>query len=367
MVEPRYPEFEEEFDDTYIETPERRATKTAHQDKPTTNTNTNTNTNFTSFRAPPPPRGSSPLRKPPITRTDMGSLITPELNEGLKENVPDRLEDLPSLSNSPNSPPTSMRFNKRLRSEDIESVVGINGVNKRRSTESSPIKNRFMESLRKRRVLARGTVRDNAVEDLSSSSSPPPPPLRRGGVMAASPPAKSSEEESQEKYSQGILDRVNSTLEELHHDEIQKRKATSPRVLAVKHLSPKVYSPRLLPLSEPSRNEDMHQEEFMRRELLGNSTPIHKELRATSSESEQMELQAAWWPYLKWAKLKRVVMLKDITREEAINNTFLMNQLECVNRAELMKRYDFLAKFKPKRANGSGIKKNGRISKRSHE
>lgn len=345
MVEPRYTEFEEEFDDTYIVTPERQIARPASKEKSTTN--------FTSFRAP---KGSSPLKNPPINRTDF---ITPTVNDSLKENVPESLENLAPISNSPNSPPTSIRFNKRM-SNDLE--VPTSNKNQRidRSStgSSSPTKNRFMESLRKR--LLGNSVQMKIPKTVVESSSPP----RQAPVVQESIPLKVSEDNN-DKHSQSIIDRVNSTLGELHRNDIPEQKHQSPKLPSSKNVSPKLQERKLLSKSPPNGYSDLPRD-FVGQDLLGNSTPIHKVLKTVSSDSEQTELQAAWWPYLKWAKLKKIVMLKEITREEAISNKFLMNELECVNLAELTKRYDFLANFKTKRAKPDRIINSGRISKRSH-
>ena len=71
---------------------------------------------------------------------------------------------------------------------------------------SSPTKNRFMESLRKR--LLGNSVQMKIPKTVVESSSPP----RRAPVVQESIPLKVSEDNN-DKHSQSIIDRVNSTLE----------------------------------------------------------------------------------------------------------------------------------------------------------
>lgn len=92
---------------------------------------------------------------------------------------------------------------------------------------------------------------------------------------------------------------------------------------------------------------------------LGNSTPVSKPniLRVSNVNREHKLYEAevshangasTWWTAKQWLKLMKVVNLKVISRNDAINSKLLMKELGCLSKIDLERRYDFLKHYKTK-------------------
>lgn len=74
-----------------------------------------------------------------------------------------------------------------------------------------------------------------------------------------------------------------------------------------------------------------------------------------SLSKERNPASKSWTP-IQWLKLNKIVLLKSITRQEAISSPLLMTALGCSTKVDLMQRYDFLAlfnRFKSKQSQGN--------------
>ena len=149
---------------------------------------------------------------------------------------------------------------------------------------------------------------------------------------------------------------MNSTLEELHNYDGNWR---ANSIDNSENIEPTETDPVSV-AKKFTENID-----FKRQEVLDNSTPIKPLSREGIAQSQIKSglLQSTWWSSAKWSKLRKIVKLKLISREEAINSTLLMSELECTNKMELRKRYDFLEKYINRNPNRTTTRGKGRVTK----
>ncbi|EMG46582.1 hypothetical protein G210_3170 [Candida maltosa Xu316] len=284
-------EEEEEFDETYLELPElepRRAGKT----------------NFNSFRGT---KTTSPIKPANETAESIA-------DESIKEDilVPER--SLNELDYLLKSPPAALSFqNGRIReNNDSKPTVKRSSV----ADLKQDLPNRSPTNDRKR---LNSQISDSNVENR----------LKRTRPSYTAP-----KDEPESNYSRNVLDKVNSTLEELHQPEdVQLQQEEPPRV----------------PLEESAIEEPILAEIINKKDLLGYSTPVSNQKLDDHKEKEVKNYRPPCWPFQRWAKLSKIVKSKDITKAEAINSKLLMKELGCSNKYELEQRYDFLLRYNSNR------------------
>lgn len=320
------PEYEE-FDETYIETPQRALNSPKK----------NKSTNFLSFRTV----RSSPLRQPPIERKHGISLDEESIIQSNKSNP---ISDLPAISNAPSSPPASIRFNKTMKQ-----TRSFEDTPKKESNTTADLNQQFSRHSKGLNFSDFGFSRSSKF----STSQSRRPSLRELSEKSIVRPQVSRDVDT---YSHSVLEKVNSTLEELHNYDGK----WGPNCI---ENDEKIESTKTDPVTVTNKytgNSDLRGHE-----VLDNSTPIKPNSRegAVQSQTKSGLLQSAWWSSAKWGKLRKIVKLKLISREEAINSTLLMSELECTNKMELRKRYDFLAKYINRNPKSNTTRGKGRVSK----
>ncbi|KAF6060521.1 hypothetical protein FOB64_006719 [Candida albicans] len=278
----------------------------------------NKSTNFLSFRTV----RSSPLRQPPIERKHGISLDEESIIQSNKSNS---ISDLPAISNAPSSPPASIRFRNTMRP-----TRSIEDIPKKESNTTADLNQQFSKHSKDHNFREFGFLGQNIVHSKVS--------------------------DDVDTYSHSVLEKVNSTLEELHNydgnwraNSIDNNENSEPTETDPVSVAKKF-----------TENIDLK-----RQEVLDNSTPIKPLSREGIAQSQIKSglLQSTWWSSAKWSKLRKIVKSKSISREEAINSTLLMSELECTNKMELRKRYDFLEKYINRNPNRTTTRGKGRVTK----
>lgn len=320
------PEYEE-FDETYIETPQRTLNSPRK----------NKSTNFLSFRTV----RSSPLRQPPIERKHGISLDEESIIQSNKSNS---ISDLPAISNAPSSPPASIRFRNTIRP-----TRSIEDIPEKESNTTADLNRQFSKHSKDHNFREFGSSRSSKLNT---------PKSRKIGFREF--PEKnivhSKVSDDVDTYSYSVLEKVNSTLEELHNYDGNWR---ANSIDNSENIEPTETDPVSV-AKKFTENIDLK-----RQEVLDNSTPIKPLSREGIAQSQIKSglLQSTWWSSAKWSKLRKIVKLKLISREEAINSTLLMSELECTNKMELRKRYDFLEKYINRNPNRTTTRGKGRVTK----
>ncbi|EDK45798.1 predicted protein [Lodderomyces elongisporus NRRL YB-4239] len=91
---------------------------------------------------------------------------------------------------------------------------------------------------------------------------------------------------------------------------------------------------------------------------LGPETTLERTLATGKDEAKRDLLKdLLYWTTLQWMKLEKVVRLRLIQRDEAINSELLLKELGCKNKSELKSRYDFLQHYLKHHTQRSRFKK----------
>ena len=110
-----------------------------------------------------------------------------------------------------------------------------------------------------------------------------------------------------------------------------------------------------------SNQQNVKVSPIINEDTLGNSTPLYNKddlIHELNNGNEydnyrtsEFELGAdntTWWTAEQWLKLMKVVNLRLISRQDAINSHLLMKELKCSSKEDLQRRYDFLKQYRTK-------------------
>ncbi|KAK6459881.1 hypothetical protein DFJ63DRAFT_338165 [Scheffersomyces coipomensis] len=156
-----------------------------------------------------------------------------------------------------------------------------------------------------------------------------------------------------------IIQKVNNTLDALNQSTRRFRSLThSPKPRIVEDVTKENEDELSSVESEPDFVK--HFLNGPKEDVLANSTPFlsneglgnrQKTLSPTRSDTRKNNERSKFriipgWTVSQWTKLDRIVKSKRIKRKEAINSSYLLQELDCT-KDELKQRYDFLVKYGP--------------------